>query len=160
MNTLLAVALVTFIPGLELRASIPYGVLAGASPIAVFGVAVLANILVGILAYTVLNWFIKIARRAAWFENLWKRYIARLQKRSQAAVDRYGALGLATFIAIPLPGTGAISGAIAAELFGIDFQKFLGPMTLGVLIAGALVLLITLAGVHGWNWVLSAVTAQ
>lgn len=159
MDALLVVALLTFVPGLELRASIPYGVLAGAQPIAVFGVAVLANILVGILAYTILNWVIARMQAVAWFARLWKRYITRLQTKSEDAVNKYGALGLAAFIAIPLPGTGAISGAIAAELFGIDFQKFLGPMTLGVLIAGALVLLITLAGVHGWSWVLANVTA-
>ena len=56
---------------------------------------------------------------------------------------RYKSWGLLLFVAVPLPGTGGWTGALMAALLGIDFKRSLGIITLGVLIAGIIMSLIT-----------------
>jgi uncharacterized membrane protein len=66
-------------------------------------------------------------------------------------VDRYGFLGLALFVAIPLPLTGAYTGTILAWLLGTDWRKAFPAVALGVLVAGIVVLLVTLGVIEGWK---------
>ena len=56
-------------------------------------------------------------------------------------MEKYGALGLLLFVAIPLPGTGVYSAAILAFLFGIRFWYSFISLTLGMLVAGVVVTL-------------------
>jgi uncharacterized membrane protein len=71
---------------------------------------------------------------------------ARTRKRS-GALEKYGAIGLVLFVAIPLPVTGAWTGSAAAFLFGIPFRKAFPIILLGVMIAGGLVTAAVLGGV-------------
>jgi uncharacterized membrane protein len=59
-------------------------------------------------------------------------------------VEKYGFLGLTLFVAVPLPITGAYTGTILAWLVGMDWRKAFPSVALGVMIAGGIVLLITL----------------
>lgn len=59
-------------------------------------------------------------------------------------VERYGPLGLVLFVGIPLPVTGAWTGAVAAFLFGVPFKRALPAIALGVMLAGAVVTLASL----------------
>lgn len=61
-------------------------------------------------------------------------------------IERYETLGLMIFVGIPLPMTGAWSGAIAAFIFGIKFRHAMLAIFLGVLIAGVIVTALTLLG--------------
>ena len=68
---------------------------------------------------------------------------ARTRKRIEAKIEKYGALGLMLFVAIPLPVTGAWTGCIAAFLFGIKTRRAFPSILAGVLIAGVVVSIIT-----------------
>ncbi len=59
-------------------------------------------------------------------------------------MDKYGFWGLALFVAVPLPLTGAYTGTILAWLLGMDWKKAFPAVGLGVIVAGVVVLLITL----------------
>ena len=61
-------------------------------------------------------------------------------------MEKYGAIALITFVAIPLPFTGAWTGSIGAFLFNIPFKKAFPLILLGVLISGAIMLLLTQTG--------------
>ena len=63
-------------------------------------------------------------------------------------VDKYGFWGLPLFVAVPLPLTGAYTGTILAWLLDMNWKKAFPAVSLGVLVAGIVVLLITL-GVTG-----------
>ena len=63
-------------------------------------------------------------------------------------VRRYQTLGLWLFVAIPLPGTGAWTGALIAAFLNIRLRHALPAITLGLLIAGSLVTLMTLGLIH------------
>jgi len=61
-------------------------------------------------------------------------------------VERYEFLGLVIFVGIPLPMTGAWTGAIAASLLGMRFTKAILAITLGIIIAEIIVTLLILTG--------------
>jgi len=152
--TLLLVAL-TFLPALELRFSIPVGILAGKVTLPFFGtvsgfglswpyvfiVCVLANILLAAVFY----WFLDVIVRRLlvphwpWFAEVFTKRVARAQRKIHAAVQRWGWFGLALFIAIPFPGSGVYTGGIAAYALGMDYRRFLAASVLGCVIAGSLV---------------------
>lgn len=81
-------------------------------------------------------------RRFKFFEKIIVRLEAKTD-RNKEKVLRYKSWGLLLFVAIPLPGTGGWTGALMAALLGIDFKRSLPIITLGVLIAGAIMSLIT-----------------
>ncbi len=60
------------------------------------------------------------------------------RRRHSKTIDRYGAIGLFLFVAIPLPGTGVWSGSLLAYLFDIDFKYALTSILLGAIAAGFL----------------------
>ena len=148
--------LLTFVPGLELRASVPFAMLIQADaaraalglPLAV-GVCLLANVLVGVLTFWLMGPVVMLLRRWAWFERaVWPRF-ERTRHKLHPYVERYGELGLAVFIGVPLPGTGAYTGAFGAYLLGMDKRKFLVANVAGVLIACAAVVALCLLISHG-----------
>lgn len=59
-------------------------------------------------------------------------------------VEKYGELGVAVFIGIPLPGSGVYTGAFGAYLLGLDKRKFGVANVIGVLIAGVAVTVLCL----------------
>ncbi len=67
-------------------------------------------------------------------------------RRQGRAIERYERIGLALFVAIPLPLTGAWTGSIAAFLLGIKFNRALLSISVGVVIAGIVVTCLCLLG--------------
>ncbi|TFH08555.1 MAG: small multidrug export protein, partial [Candidatus Atribacteria bacterium] len=79
--------------------------------------------------------------------NIMEWVFARSRRKGRW-IERWGSLGLLLLVAIPLPGTGAWTGTIAARLLGIDNKNALPWIALGVLIAGILVLFASLGIIH------------
>jgi uncharacterized membrane protein len=146
--------LITLIPALELRASIPYGILGnerfGIDPAAmrwwiVAPVCILANIVLGWAVFTVLGPIMRWLERFPWFARRLEPILLRAQRKIHPYVEKYGEMGIAVFIGIPLPGSGVYTGAVGAFLLGLDRRKFAVANVLGVLIAGTAVTGISLA---------------
>src|SRR3989338_5280599 len=68
------------------------------------------------------------------------------RKKHHKKVEKYASWGLLIFVAIPLPFTGAWSGALTAFVFGIEKKKALAIISLGVLIAGIIVTFLVIGG--------------
>ncbi|RLE39129.1 hypothetical protein DRJ17_01910 [Candidatus Woesearchaeota archaeon] len=158
MNPYLIVFLLTFIPWLEQRYSIPIGILSGSITLP-FGftlqayglpwwwvllVAASANIIVGVIAYIVIDKAVHLLFFWRGFERFWHRRIEKTQKRIRGYVERYGLLGMSLFIAIPLPGSGVYTGAIGSYALGLGFRKFFIANVIGVLLSAMIITLITL----------------
>jgi uncharacterized membrane protein len=58
-------------------------------------------------------------------------------------VEKYGYLGLILFVAIPLPMTGAWTGGLVASFLGLNIPKSFLSISIGVIIAGIIVLLVS-----------------
>jgi len=69
-------------------------------------------------------------------------------RRRGKIINRYERIGLALFVAIPLPVTGAWTGSLAAVLFGLKFKHAFLSIFIGVLIAG---MIVTCATLLGWT---------
>lgn len=145
----------TLMPFLELRASIPYGILTGGFPwYVVFLIAVVVNILLGVILYFLIDFLVKIFTRIKWIDKIWQKYVEKTQKKVHRAMEKYGELGLAIFIGIPLPGSGVYTGCIGAYLLGIDFKRTIRAVVIGVLIAATAVTIITVTGSTAFSFLL------
>jgi uncharacterized membrane protein len=154
MKLVLYLILITFVPGIELRGSIPYGMIID-KQMHWLWVAILctvANIGVGFATFYLIEYVTKAMQIIPWVHRLWTRYIERTQKNIHASVEKYGEWGLAIFIGIPLPGTGAYTGALAANLIGMSHKRFAIANIAGVLMAGIIVTAFCYfgAGTMGW----------
>ncbi|MGC9310594.1 MAG: COG2426 family protein [Candidatus Aenigmatarchaeota archaeon] len=155
---IIGLVLVTFLPGLELRAGIPYGILGGKvslpfgytlgglglNPLIVVPVVLLANILLGEFIFWALNTILPYVLKIKPLERVYTHCVRRVQKKARTYVGRYGVFGLALFIGVPLPGSGVWSGALAAFILGFAHKGFSIANVAGVLIAGTIVTLLTL----------------
>lgn len=158
MRAILILILITLIPTLELRASIPYGILrADMHWCAVVIVCVATNIVLGPLVYLFLDKAVVMVLRFEWLNRIYGRTVTRTQRRIQKYVDRYGEMGVALFIGIPLPGTGSYSGALGAYLLGLGYRKFIIANVVGVLMAGAIVTAAVLSGVEGLRMLIKVI---
>ena len=143
-NKIAYMVFITMLPFLELRASIPYGINVLRMPWpTVFIVCIIANILIGILIYFLLDKFVHLFLRYKIFSKPYNHIVLKTQKNIQKSVDKYGELGVALFIGVPLPGSGVYSGALGAYVIGLNFKKFIIADIIGVLIAGTIVTIIS-----------------
>ncbi len=135
------VLLATVSPISELRGGIPLGILQyGIDPLFIFFIAIIANALIFFPVFFALRLFYdKLLYRIPLFD----KYLDNLRKRGEPKVEKYGFWGLILFVAIPLPITGAYTGTILAWLLGMDWKKAFPAIGMGVVVAGAIVLLIT-----------------
>ena len=81
------------------------------------------------------------------------RVLGRLQRkvdRVRSGMDKWGYFALMFFVAIPFPGTGAWSGTMVAWVMGLDRMKSFFAIAAGVVLAGFLVLLLSLGFFNGF----------
>ena len=150
------VIVLNFVPALELRAAIPYGILATDLPLwTVVMAAVATNWLVAPLIYLFLRYLLRFLLGWGWFARVWERYTAGVQRRIHRAVESWGAWGLALFIGIPLPGSGVYTGAVGAYLLGMGFRRFMWVALVGVLVAATAVTAIVVSGNEALSWLIN-----
>ncbi len=140
MKGLLHLLFLTFVPGVELRGSLPLSILYYRNnPVVSFFVLTAFNILIVPLVFLLWDIALFLADKI----KIVDIYLKKLRKRSEKAVEKYGFWALALFVAIPLPGTGAYTGAFIAEPFGVDKRKAFFSVAVGVFVAGLLVMLMS-----------------
>lgn len=132
------------LPVTELRASIPIGILVLKQTVkAVFFFSVLGNILPVAPIYFLLN---PVSKKLS-NTRFMRRFFEWLFKRAKAhagIVEKYEAIGLMLFVAVPLPGTGAWTGVIIASLLRMRFMPAFIAVSAGVIIAAVIVTFLTL----------------
>ncbi len=133
------------LPVSELRGALPYALTLGGLPLAkAFVIAVAGNMVPVPFILYLLDPASKFVSRWSYGERFITWLFERTRARSET-VRKYETLGLILFIAIPLPVTGAWTGSVAAFLFGLRKIPALLAALCGVLIAGVVVSIVTLA---------------
>jgi uncharacterized membrane protein len=141
----LATFVLAMLPVTELRASIPIGIgVFGLHPLSAFFFSVLADI----VPATLIMFFMKpvavwLSKKSKLFKKLFDWWFDRSLEKFSKKYEQYGLLALMLFVAIPLPITGAWTGATAAFLMGIPKKKALPYIFAGVFISGVIVTLIS-----------------
>ena len=136
-------AMVSMIPVAELRLGIPFGVARGLPVWAAYLAAVIGNILPApfIVVY-IRRIFLWMRRRLPWLNSLVDKLERKAHLKGQR-VTKYKYLGLLLFVAIPLPGTGAWTGSLAAAFLDMPLRKALPSIFAGILIAGIAISVLT-----------------
>ena len=135
--------LVSMVPVIELRGGIPFGVAAGLPVWAAMLAAVIGNLLpVPFIIVYIRRIFQWMRRRMPRFGGMIDRLEAKAHLKGQK-VQKYQYFGLAIFVAVPLPGTGAWTGSLAAAFLDMRLRKAFPSVAAGVLVAGVLVSAIT-----------------
>ena len=127
------------VPVIELRGAIPVGLGLGLSFPVTFITAFLGNLIPVpfLILFTrhVFSWLRKKSR-------MLERFVGKLERKAaskEALLKKYEMLGLCILVAIPLPGTGAWTGALVAAMFDIRLRNAMPVIALGVAIAGIIV---------------------
>ena len=135
----LATFIISMIPVIELRGAIPIGVSLGLSHAEAMGISIIGNMLpvpfIILFIRPIFRWMTKKSGKLA-------RLAEKLEAKAEGKWDkihRYQFFALTIFVAIPLPGTGAWSGALIAAVMNMRLRNALTSILLGVLIAGILV---------------------
>lgn len=136
--------IISMIPFIELRGAIPVGVGFGMDPIEVFLICVTANCIPVPFIIFLIKPLFRWLKKFKAFEKLITKLEGIADKKSgQITAYKYELVGLMLFVGIPLPGTGAWSGALIAALLDMRIKHAFIAIFLGVIIAGVLVTLIS-----------------
>lgn len=141
-GTILSVFFMSMAPVIELRGAIPFGVAHGLPLWVAFVVAVIGNMVpvpfIILFLRHIFNWLRKNKKTAAIVERLERK--AHLNGKK---VEKYRNMGLFILVAIPLPGTGAWTGALVASVLDIRLRNAFPVILAGVTTAGLITLAIT-----------------
>lgn len=146
-GTGVAVFIVSMVPLVELRGAVPLGIAAGMAWHEVLPIALIGNILpipfILLFAEKLLDWLGSLKP----FAGFTKWYRGKLDSKKDK-VTRYARIGLFLFVAIPLPGTGAWSGAAIASILKMPVRKAFVSIALGVITAGIIMTIGTSGLLH------------
>ena len=152
---LLVTFVISMVPIIELRGAIPVAVLLhDLNPILAFCVSVVGNLLPVPFIIIFIRKIFAFIRK--WFPGL-NRMVDKLEekgKSKKATVEKWGFWGLFLFVAIPLPGTGAWTGALIAAMLDMRLKRAFPSIALGVVTAGVVISLLVqlgLAAVIGFH---------
>jgi uncharacterized membrane protein len=153
-NTIPISLLLSLLPIAELRGGLPYALAGGVPPLPAYLMCVAANALVSPLVFLFLSSLHRLLDRWPAYHRLFERIIERSRRKIHGAVERFGYWGLMVFVAIPLPLTGAYTGALGAWVLGMRRGKAMLFIALGVAVAGVVVSLVYLLGVQALGFFL------
>ena len=153
MKKYLITFLISMIPVVELRGAIPIALAKDIEPWVAFILAVVGNMLpvpfILIFIRSIFQWMKKYERLG--------RIVTKLEARAESkseSVRKYELVGLCILVAIPLPGTGAWTGALVAALMKMRIRRALPTIFVGVVIAGLIVTLVCALGIHALDFLL------
>jgi uncharacterized membrane protein len=146
---LLYTFLISALPFGEARLGIPFAVFNKVH----YGVAFAVGLMGNLLVYPLFMWLIDRFNKKLWSHSFYKKSFIRFSRMAKKGMgdklEKYGFWGLMVFVMVPLPGTGAYTGTIAAALFGIERKKAFLAIALGVFISCALMVALSYAGRYG-----------
>lgn len=136
LGEMLFTMLVSMVPVIELRGGVPFGTALGLSAGQALVAAIIGNMIpIPFIIVYIRRIFLWMRRKSPKLNSL----VDKLEKKAHLKgekVSRYKYIGLWIFVAIPLPGTGAWTGALAAAFLDMPLRKALPSIFLGVVTAG------------------------
>lgn len=135
LETLIYTFLISISPLGEARAGIPYAIINDLPLALAFVIGLVANLLI----FPMLMWLIDTFSKRLWPNRAYRKSVVHFSKRAKKTVgsdiQKYGFWGLMIFVMIPLPGTGAYMGTIAAYVMKIGRGKAFLAISLGVFVS-------------------------
>ena len=140
--------LLSMVPVIELRGGLPYGIALGLDYPLALAAAILGNMVpVPLIILYIRHIFHWLRKQSPW----WHEKIEVLERKAHLKgrwVRKYRTLGLCILVAIPLPGTGAWTGALVAAVLDMRLKDAVPTIFLGVCIASAIMTMVTYGVIH------------
>ncbi|OPL09080.1 MAG: hypothetical protein AVO33_07490 [delta proteobacterium ML8_F1] len=147
MHKELMVLVTAMVPISELRGAIPLGISLGLPPLESLFIALLGNLLIVpalLLIVRPLFTYFKSLRALRSWVNAYEERAAHKMKHYR----KYRLIGLFLLVAVPIPTTGVYTGVVAANVLKIEFRNAWLAISLGVLVAGILVYMLSINLIH------------
>lgn len=135
LEDVLKTFIISMLPVIEIRGALPAGIALGLHPLVSYIISAVGNMLPVPFLILLVNHVVKWMESRGLFH--WFTEFLEKKARNNSNVSFWG---LFLLVAIPLPGTGAWTGAVVASLLGIPLRRSLPAILLGVLAAGCIVL--------------------
>ncbi len=142
LGKIIGTFVISMLPIIELRGAIPVAFILNLDWVTTFLVVVIGNL----LPIPFILFFLDYVFDFMVKHNIFGNVVTKMQEKAQAKsgrVMKYEFWGLALFVGIPLPGTGAWTGALVASVMKMDKKKAMISITVGVLGAAVLVTALT-----------------
>jgi uncharacterized membrane protein len=140
-------AFLAFLPISELRGAIPFAIAHKVPWYIAYLFSACLNALVAPVCWIFLSTLHKLFLKLTWYQKFFTRFVERARKKLHKEVEKWGWLGIAVFVAIPLPVTGAWTGTLGSWVLGLSKKRTMLAVIIGVFIAGAIVTAVVLLGV-------------
>lgn len=140
----LIVFIISILPILELRGGLIAASLLNVSPLTGYIVSIIGNTLpvpfILLFINKILDWMGK--SKIKWMNKL-SKWLDKKARKHKDSIEKYGYLGLTLFVGVPLPGTGAWTGCLAASVLNMDKKKSFISIMLGIIMASIIMMLIS-----------------
>ena len=152
--TLAFTALLSFMPISELRGAIPFAIANGIPWYWAYLFSVALNALVApvcwifLVTLHILLYGMNEDDGFRWYKNIFNRFVEKARSKLSGKIEKWGWLGIAVFVAIPLPITGAWTGTLGAWILGVSKKRTMAAVILGVIVAGAIVTAAVVFGIE------------
>ena len=150
MSAELVVFIISMIPVLELRGGLVAAALVGIEWYIALPICIIGNILPIPFVLLFIRKIFEWLKKFKFMKNIVEKLDERAKKKSKS-IHKFVLWGLFTFVAIPLPGTGAWTGALVADILDIRFKKSFPTIFAGVVSAGIIVAVVS----YGIPWIVS-----
>ena len=145
--TILQSALLSMTPVLELRGALPWAIARGLDPWFAYVLCVVCNMVPVPFILLFINKVLEWMSGTRHFAGL-SRWLLERARKKMDVYYKYEVLGLFILVAIPLPGTGAWTGALVASVLDIRMRSALPAILVGLVIAAAVTLTVTMGLIH------------
>ena len=143
LGNILMTFFIAMVPVLELRGAIPIGTAAGLDPKLAFAVAFLGNLVpVPFIVIFIRKIFAFMRTKSGFLNKVVEKMEVKAAKNA-VKVHKYETIGIFILVAIPLPGTGAWTGALVSAFLDLRLKSCFPAIALGVLTAGIIVYMLT-----------------
>jgi uncharacterized membrane protein len=154
---LIFTAVLSFMPISELRGAIPFAVANGIPWHWAYLYAVTLNALVAPFCWLFLATVHKLLYGTVpeegfcWYKNFFDHFVEKARNKLSKEFEKWGWIGIALFVAIPLPITGAWTGTLGAWVLGVSKKRTMAAVIIGVIIAGVIVTAVVVLGIEVLN---------
>ncbi len=135
-------------PFFESRYAIPLALASGWNPIAVWILGTLVSIVTAAVLLVSLDAIDRVLQKTQFTRRLWTKYVDKNRQRLSEKLRNWKEIGIALFVAVPVPGTGVYSGSVAAYGLKIPVAKALVLISAGAAVANAITLLSALGAIR------------
>ncbi len=138
MDPLLKLIFISLLPWIELRGSIPVGISMGLNPVYVFAICTVTDVLLIPVLLVFFRYVMPLVLRIESLNRFYQWNVVSALKRYEK-YKKWEELGLALFVAIPLPFTGVYSGTFVSYLLNLNKMEAFLSIASGAALAGVIV---------------------